>query len=276
MTVDRARNRWGGVRVRSGRSGDVRHPRLSGPGNRTATPAAEGFDTTLRSWPLLAGVDVLAGRPDAGLQVIGDSVVDGVGSTPDGDDRFPDQLAARLDTAGGARVTTVLSAGLSCNQLLQDDPPAGGDSPLSRFDADVARVAGVRDVLLLIGTNDIGCRCRWRRARSGPAGVRGPCARRRAAGAAGHRSALDQRRRDAPVAVEARDRATDRIRTEGPHYADGVIDAAAVPADPADRSRLRPDYDSGDGLHPSPAGYRAPADAVPLEALSGSPCRDHG
>lgn len=59
----------------------------------------------------------------------------------------------------------------------------------------------------------------------------------------------------------------------GPRYADGVIDAAAALADPADPARLRSDLDSGDGLHPGPAGYRALADAVPLAALSGSPCR---
>jgi lysophospholipase L1-like esterase len=33
---------------------------------------------------------------------------------------------------------------------------------------------------------------------------------------------------------------------------------------------LLPAYDSGDGLHLSPAGYRAMAGAVPLERLTGS------
>jgi lysophospholipase L1-like esterase len=31
---------------------------------------------------------------------------------------------------------------------------------------------------------------------------------------------------------------------------------------------LRPDLDSGDGLHPSIAGYQAMADAVPLAVLA--------
>jgi lysophospholipase L1-like esterase len=34
--------------------------------------------------------------------------------------------------------------------------------------------------------------------------------------------------------------------------------------DPAAPTRLRKDYDSGDGLHPSPAGYRAMAGVIPL------------
>ncbi|MDN5915409.1 MAG: hypothetical protein L0I76_09945 [Pseudonocardia sp.] len=47
------------------------------------------------------------------------------------------------------------------------------------------------------------------------------------------------------------------------------MDVATAVADPR---RLRPAFDSGDGLHPSPAGYRALADAIPVPALSGSPC----
>ena len=35
-------------------------------------------------------------------------------------------------------------------------------------------------------------------------------------------------------------------------------------ADPADRLRLNPAYDSGDGLHPTDTGMAAMADAVPL------------
>jgi hypothetical protein len=43
-------------------------------------------------------------------------------------------------------------------------------------------------------------------------------------------------------------------------------------ADPARPSRLAPAFDAGDGLHLSAAGYRALAAAVPVAALSGSPC----
>jgi hypothetical protein len=43
-------------------------------------------------------------------------------------------------------------------------------------------------------------------------------------------------------------------------------------ADPADPHRLAPAFDSGDGLHLTPAGYRALADSVDPAALTGSPC----
>jgi len=48
-----------------------------------------------------------------------------------------------------------------------------------------------------------------------------------------------------------------------------VIDFDALMRDPAQPTRLRKDYDSGDGLHPSAAGYRAMGVAVPLGLFSG-------
>lgn len=243
---------------------------LSGPGDLSGEPAADGFGTTLQSWPVLSGLDVLAARPAGGVLVIGDSLVDGVGSTPNGDDRFPDLLAARL--ASGDGTATVLNAGLSRNQLLQDDPPAGGDAPVTRFDHDVAPLAGIRDVILLIGTNDLAAG-----AGEGElvAGLQAFAERGRTAGLRVFLATIPPSTsggRDAERVVAIRERVNERLRTEGPHWADGVIGAAAALADPGDPARLRPEYDSGDGLHPSPAGYRALAAAVPVGELSGTPC----
>ncbi|MBP2371199.1 GDSL-type esterase/lipase family protein [Pseudonocardia parietis] len=246
---------------------------LSGPGDHTAAPGPAGFDTTLQSWPVLSGLEVHAPRPDGALLVIGDSLVDGVGSTPGGDDRLSDQLAARLDAASGDRTTGVLNAGLSRNRLLQDDPPAGGDTPLTRFDADVAAVAGVRDVLLVIGTNDLAAGAGGEEI---VAGLRAFTERARAAGLRVLLTTIPPSTsggRDAPATVAAREHVNGWIRAEAAQHADGTVDAAAALADPGDPLRLRPEYDSGDGLHPSAAGYRALAAAVPLAALSGRPCR---
>ncbi|MGA9958350.1 MAG: SGNH/GDSL hydrolase family protein, partial [Acidobacteriaceae bacterium] len=52
------------------------------------------------------------------------------------------------------------------------------------------------------------------------------------------------------------------IRASG-HF-DAVIDFDMVMRDPSHPDRLLPSYDSGDHLHPSPAGYRAMANAIPL------------
>ncbi|MBO9543333.1 hypothetical protein [Caulobacter sp.] len=48
---------------------------------------------------------------------------------------------------------------------------------------------------------------------------------------------------------------------------DAVVDLDAITRDPANPSRLKAEYDSGDLLHPSPAGYRAMAAAIPLAVL---------
>jgi lysophospholipase L1-like esterase len=45
---------------------------------------------------------------------------------------------------------------------------------------------------------------------------------------------------------------------------DGVVDFDAVTRDPAHPSRLLPAFDSGDHLHPSPAGYKAMGEAIPF------------
>ena len=57
------------------------------------------------------------------------------------------------------------------------------------------------------------------------------------------------------------------IRGAGAGY-DGVLDVDAVVGDPgANPPRLRPEFDSGDGLHPNPAGYAAMGEAVDLTLL---------
>jgi lysophospholipase L1-like esterase len=48
---------------------------------------------------------------------------------------------------------------------------------------------------------------------------------------------------------------------------DAVVDFDAALRDPAQPQRLLREFDKGDGLHPSPAGFRAMANAVPLVAL---------
>jgi lysophospholipase L1-like esterase len=45
---------------------------------------------------------------------------------------------------------------------------------------------------------------------------------------------------------------------------DGVIDFDAALRDPANLSALTPTYDSGDHLHPNPAGHEAMANAIDL------------
>jgi len=52
------------------------------------------------------------------------------------------------------------------------------------------------------------------------------------------------------------------IRAAG-HF-DAVIDFDAVTRDVRQPDRLTPDFDCGDHLHPSPAGYKAMGESLPL------------
>src|SRR5262249_25713635 len=65
-----------------------------------------------------------------------------------------------------------------------------------------------------------------------------------------------------PTMEEKRQAVNYWIRT-GNAY-DAVIDFDLVLRDPAHPTRLRPEYDSGDHVHPNDAGYRAMAEAIDL------------
>jgi lysophospholipase L1-like esterase len=56
------------------------------------------------------------------------------------------------------------------------------------------------------------------------------------------------------------------IRTPG-HF-DAVIDFDKITRDPEHSERLLPAFDSGDHLHPSPVGYAAMAQAVPISLFA--------
>jgi lysophospholipase L1-like esterase len=58
----------------------------------------------------------------------------------------------------------------------------------------------------------------------------------------------------------------DWIRTGGGF--DAVIDLDAAVRDPASPTRLLPSYDSGDHLHPSPAGYKKMGESVDLSLFT--------
>lgn len=71
----------------------------------------------------------------------------------------------------------------------------------------------------------------------------------------------------APFREEMRNAYNEWIRTTD--LIDGCVDFDKAVHDPNDPSAFLPEYDSGDHLHPSPAGYRAMAAAIPDEILNG-------
>jgi lysophospholipase L1-like esterase len=244
---------------------------LSRPGDASLDTDGHAFTTTLGSWLVLAGVEVLTPRPVNAVVAMGDSITDGVGSGADTDTRWSDALSTRLARRAGPATMAVLNAGISRNELLADHGETG-DSPSTRIGREVVDVPGATDVVLHIGTNDIAA------GRTAPEIIDGMTRFAGLARAAGRRVFLTtitpstNGEHGTRRARAVRDEVNRWVRERGRFHGDGVFDFAAAVADPNDPAKLLRRYDAGDGLHLSAAGYRALAGTVDVTRLTGSPC----
>lgn len=257
-----------------------------GSGDHTGSDDGSAFTKETGSWYFLAGVDVAAPRGVGAVVALGDSITDGkvsTGGTVLQDDpaaigvngRYPDVLARRLAARPGPSRMSVLNAGISSNRVASDGLlPDMGPSAVSRLDADVLAQSGVTDVIVMEGTNDLGMTL-LPSARDVIDGLDHIVRRLRASGMnvllgtippAG--GALVPH--GTPFANAARVEVNTWIRTRP--YGVELVDFDRALRDPTRTSRLRPDYDSGDQLHPSMAGYRAMASTVDLASLRGNSC----
>jgi lysophospholipase L1-like esterase len=235
------------------------------------TDAAYG--ETSQSWYVLSGVDVAGPARGRGGTVVtfGDSITDGSLSSPDTNNRYPDELAERFVAAG--RPTAVANAGIGGNQVLTGTP-GFGEKATARFERDALDRPGVRTVIVLEGINDIGMRGNTPTPVTAPELINGHRALIRAAHARGAKvigaTITPTKGCEYPgyytAAGEAtRDAVNQWIRTS--HAYDGVADFDRALADPTDPDRMRADYNGGDWLHPNDAGMKAMAATVTLDAL---------
>lgn len=249
------------------------------PGSRTTSYIQPGNTVSALSlpdarrtdhWYVLSGIDVWTESRARAIVVLGDSITDGRGSTTNGNDRWPDILAARLAATPATADIAVLNQGIGGNRLLRDGL---GPHALARFDRDVLAPAGVRWLIVLEGVNDLGTAVDSR-ARKQPAATaadliaayRQIIVRAHSHGIRVYGATIMPfegfTMYSTPESEADRQTVNRWIRTSGEF--DGVIDFDEATRDPTHPTRLAAAWDSGDHLHLSPAGYRTMADSIDL------------
>ncbi|MDR7269483.1 lysophospholipase L1-like esterase [Pelomonas saccharophila] len=252
------------------------------PGSRIRSWAVDGNRVGLADWPEavaqegwwhLAAVDVRAAKPLPVLVATGDSITDGYGVPSGSYQRWTDMLSRRLDAQG--REASVVNTGIGGGRLLRDGL---GPNLVSRFDRDVLERSGVTHAVVLIGVNDFGVSHRGKpttpESRAAllaelKAGFADLAQRARARGVCLIASTVMPYSGSgyyAPQAENEADRQALNAWLREPGRFDALVDFDALMRDPARPAFLRAEVDN-DGLHPSLAGYRAMAEAFPVEVL---------
>ena len=255
-----------------------------GPGDLVSEPGGAGY-TTERTccWFFLSGVDVLREDAAGSVIVFADSLADGHGTTFNANLRWPDQLFDRMqrkvrrgDLPG---VLNISRGGARLNHEAIEPGDGGfpgfyelGDNALSRLNEDVFSETGAHAVILDLGINDI-----WMNNDSADAiiatirqlnqqiqqrgytvlvGTLGPFE-----GLNGGTALVWTPEKEA-----TRQAVNSYLRTHRSEF-DAVVDFDKVVADPANPSKLKPEYDGGDHIHPNDAGSKAMAEAIPLNLV---------
>ena len=228
-------------------------------------------------WYQISEVDVLTAQNAASVVALGDSITDGHGATTNGNDRWTDILAQRLQSNPGTRGIGVSNQGIGGNHLLTDGL---GPNALARLDRDVLAPAGVHWAIVFEGVNDLGGLARLGEVPPSDhaALVQKVIAAYRQIIARGHAHGLrmigatitpfvgSDFYHPGPLSEADRQAVNQWIRANG-HF-DDVMDFDAVVSDPLHPNHLLPAYDCGDHLHPSPVGYKSMGEAIPLQLFA--------
>jgi lysophospholipase L1-like esterase len=237
--------------------------------NGDQTGAAALTDAAdVQSWYFLDGIDVAGAGGSRAIVTLGDSITDGAHSLLDGNVRWPDVLASRLQQQPGLARVSVLNEGIGGNRVLND---GAGPNALARLNRDVLSQDGVSYVIVLESINDIGRLAHVTAPEDDITAARLEQGLKQIAdaahehgikvfgatltpyGGAGYYSEKGEQVREA---------VNNWIRTSGTF--DGVVDFDKITQDPQNPTHFLPVNDSGDHLHPSDSGYNAMGNGIDL------------
>jgi len=237
-------------------------------GNGDQTGSLDLTDQTeTAAWSLLTAIDVINSDSISAIAMVGDSITDGWGSTVSANQRWANHFTRRLFTDSDSKKYAVVNAGISGNRVTTEGNSLFGQNLQARFERDVLALSNVTHMVLMEGINDIGMSPSGSLISAAEviAGYRQVLARAHAKGIKVIGATLTPYEGAAyftPEGELVRQEINSFIRS-GAEF-DGVIDFEKAVQDPANPSRIRPEF-TADNLHPNDAGYAAMANIVELD-----------
>ena len=203
-------------------------------------------------WYYISGIDVMADASAQGMVAIGDSITDGRGTDTNGNNRWTDILAERLQASAATANVAVMNQGIGGTRLVGTT----GTAAEARFRRDVLAQSGVKYAVVYDGVNDIGADASFDTMRG---------AYDRLISAAHDKGLLIYGATILPFNgngyyTVAHEDVRQKVNTYIKSGAfDGYIDFDAALTDGASPPGLQATYATWsmkDGLHPGPAGYQ--------------------
>jgi lysophospholipase L1-like esterase len=246
------------------------------PGNHVidGNLTGEGVASTAH-WYLISSFETLSSSSSSGIAIVGDSITDGRGSTTDANNRWPDQLLTRLQSATSTRNIAILNQAAGGNRVLADGL---GPNALSRIDRDVLAQSGVKYAMVFEGVNDIGTAGTDSTSQKVAgdqliAAFKQIIERCHAQGLPVFGATITPFSAPAnstvqPYSDPERERTRQRVNQWIRSGFDAVVDFDKAVRDPKAQNMLADEYNSGDYLHLNPKGYQVMAGAVDLNLFS--------
>lgn len=243
----------------------------NGAGNLAASEDRSAFTNTTTSMFWLSAIDVFTTSATGAIVGFGDSITDGSCTTLDAHDRWEDLVALRLALRHG-KPKAVVNEGIGGNTVTRAGliPPPDSPPGTERLDRDVLEQAGVTDVILFMGTNDIRREASAAQVIAGMQEIidRVKARRLKIIGVTiipRHNrppSGTNTGWNDAKTAI--RNEVNDWIRNEANF--DAVLDFDKVVRDPSSPNLINPIFNC-DGIHPNPFGYFVMGRSVDLKVF---------